>query len=111
VEGPVKHKLTLKDIPITDDMKRIYEMNRDPIEDYAIEYTGEKTSMENYDAYRSWLTRNGLKFDIPKRTFEMKFNKYMEKYGIVSKRKTVEGVKSTIYCKADGPLDTLALES
>ena len=60
--------------------------------------------MENYDAYRSWLTRNGLKFDIPKKAFEMKFSKYMEKYGIVSKRKTVEGVRGvSVYCKADEP--------
>jgi hypothetical protein len=111
MERQVKHKLTLKDIPITDDMKRIYEINRDPIEDYAIEYTGEKTAMENYDSYRLWLTRNGLKFDIPKKAFEMKFNKYMEKYGIECKRKTVEGIKSTYYSKADGLPDTLALES
>ena len=60
--------------------------------------------MENDVAYPSWLTRNGLKFDIPKKAFEMKFSKYMEKYGIECKRKTAEGIRGGhVYNKADGP--------
>jgi hypothetical protein len=106
----VKQKITIKDIPETAVMQELYELNRDPIEDYAIEYTGEKTSMENYDAYRAWLTRNGLKYDVSKKNFEMKFSKFMNKYGIISKRKTIDGLKSTFYSKADVPTDTLALK-
>ena len=106
----VKQKITIKDIPESAVMEELYELNRDPIEDYAIEYRGDKTAMENYDAYRSWLTRNGLKYDVSKKGFEMKFNKYADKYGIISKRSMVDGLRAVRYSKADLPTDILALE-
>ena len=106
----VKQKITIKDIPESATMQELYELNRDPIEDYAIEYTGEKTAMENYDAYRSWLTRNGLKYDMSKKNFEMKFNKYADKYAIKKKRSMVDGLQAVRYSKADLPTHTLALE-
>jgi len=43
---PVKKKITIKDIPITDDMRKQFEFNRDPIEDYASDFTFKLTAME-----------------------------------------------------------------
>lgn len=95
----VKQKLTIKDIPITDAMLKMYELNRDPVEDYCIEYIGEKLSMENYDCYKLFLTKNGLKYEISKKSFEMKFVTYIDKYNIIKERKLIDGIKQTVYSK------------
>jgi len=94
----VHKKLTVKDIPITEDMKSMYALNRDPVEEYCIEYAGERTSMENYLAYKQYMVDNGLKYEISKKSFEMKFTKYMEKYAIVKRRKDMvaDGVREQI---------------
>jgi len=86
-----KTQFTVKDIPITQAMKDAFELNRDPIEDYAIEFLGELSSDDNYFNYKQFLQRNGYKFEITKKSFEMKFGKYIEKYNIIKKRKdTIE---------------------
>jgi len=101
---PVKREITIKDIPASEVMEQLYELNRDPVEDFAMEFTGdERSAMDNYTMYRQYLQQNGLHFEISKKCFESKFVKYMDKYGITSKRKTVDGVKSTFYCKVDEP--------
>ena len=77
---PVKRKFTVIDIPITDAMRKVYALNRDPIEDYCIEFVGEKVDI--YEDYRQWLVSSGLKYEISKKAFEMKFIKYAIKYNI-----------------------------
>jgi hypothetical protein len=96
---PVKKQITIKDIPITDDMRKQYEFNRDPVEDYARDFTFKLTAMENYDAYKSYLLANGLKFEKPKKAFEMAFAKYMEKNEIYKKDLMVEGNRGRYYIK------------
>jgi len=96
---PVKKQITIKDIPITDDMRKQFEFNRDPIEDYARDFTFKLTAMENYDAYKSYLLANGLKFEKPKKAFEMAFAKYMEKNEIYKKDLMVEGNRGRYYIK------------
>ena len=104
MKRPVKRELTIKDIPVSEVMNELYTLNRDPVEDFAIEFTGEeRTAMDNYTMYRQYLQQNGLQFEISRKNFEMKFNKYMDKYNIKSHRKTVDGVKSTFYYKVDEP--------
>jgi len=101
---PVKREITIKDIPASEIMEQLYELNRDPAEDFAMEFTGdERSALDNYTMYRQYLKQNGLQFEISKKCFEMKFNKYMTKYGIKSERKMVGGVKSTVYSKVDEP--------
>lgn len=77
---PVKRKFTIVDIPITEAMKKVYTLNRDPIEDYCIEFIGEKVDI--YEDYRRWLVSSGLKYEISKKAFEMKFIKFAEKHNI-----------------------------
>jgi len=96
---PVKKKITIKDIPITDDMRKQFEFNRDPIEDYANDFTFKMTAMENYNAYKSYLHANGLKFEKTKKAFEMAFAKYMEKNEIYKKDLMVEGSRGRYYIK------------
>jgi uncharacterized protein YihD (DUF1040 family) len=96
---PVKKQITVKDIPITDDMRKQFEFNRDPIEDYARDFTFKLTAMENYDTYKSYLLANGLKFEKPKKAFEMAFAKYMEKNEIYKKDLMVEGNRGRYYIK------------
>jgi hypothetical protein len=97
---PVKRKLTIKDIPDSEVMKELYELNRDPAEDFAAEFIGEHSSIDTYTMYRQFLQKNGLQFEISRKYFEMKFTKCMAKYGIDNKRKTVDGVKYTVYFKS-----------
>ena len=96
---PVKKKITIKDIPITDDMRKQFEFNRDPIEDYASDFTFKLTAMENYNAYKAYLLVNGLKFEKPKKAFEMTFVKYMEKNEIYKKDLMVDGGRGRYYIK------------
>jgi len=96
---PVKKQITVKDIPITDDMRKQFEFNRDPIEDYAREFTFKLTSMENYNAYKTYLLANGLKFEKPKKAFDMAFAKYMDKNEIHKKKMMVDGVRELFYIK------------
>ena len=96
---PVKKKITIKDIPITDDMRKQFEYNRDPIEDYVRDFTFKLTAMENYNAYKSYLHANGLKFEKPKKAFEMMFAKYMEKNEIYKKKLMVDGSREWYYMK------------
>jgi hypothetical protein len=100
MEAPVQRKITEKDIPITDDMQAMYEVNRDPIDEYAESFVGEQTPQDNYDNYKEFMRISGLKYEISKKSFEMKFNKRMEKYGIEKKRIEIErNVKITKYVK------------
>ena len=99
METPVQRKITIKDIPITDDMRDMFEANRDPIDEYAETFLGKQTSFENYENYKEYMRLNGLKYEISKKSFEMKFSKYMTKYGVISKREIHNDKKETFYAK------------
>ena len=99
MDTPVQRKITFKDIPITDDMRDMYEANRDPIDEYAETFNGKQSSYENYENYKTYMHSNGLKFEISKKSFEMKFTKYMTKYGIEKIRSQIDGVRDTHYDK------------
>jgi hypothetical protein len=100
---PVKRTLTIKDIPESAVMQEMYALNRDPVEDYAMEFVGERNAMENYNTYKQYLQANGLKYEISKKSFEMKFSKYMEKYQIQKKPILLDMVRTTLYFKANAP--------
>tara|TARA_R110002096_G_scaffold117912_1_gene255422 strand:+ start:480 stop:2483 length:2004 start_codon:yes stop_codon:yes gene_type:complete len=96
---PVNRCLTVKDIPITDDMRKQFELNRDPIEDFSIEFFGERSAGENYNSYKAYIKSQGLQFEITKKLFEMRFTKYMIKYDIQKKRVMYDGAKQTVFYK------------
>jgi esterase/lipase superfamily enzyme len=80
---PTKRNITIKDIPITETMNKAYEYNRDSIEEYASIFSGEKHSQENYTDFKIWCGTQGIKYEnITKKSFDFKFNKYIEKYEI-----------------------------
>jgi phage/plasmid-associated DNA primase len=79
---PVKQSITIKDIPESEVMEEMYELNKDPVEDYLAEYEGERTSQENYNAFRSFLMNNGYEYKLSKKSFETKFGQMKTKYGV-----------------------------
>jgi hypothetical protein len=99
MQRPVKKNLTIKDIPITEDMKKQFILNRDPIEDYAEEFTEPKNNQDNYNAYKTFIKNQGLQYEQTKKLFEMRFAKISEKYGIDKRRTLVDGVRQTVYYK------------
>jgi hypothetical protein len=99
----VKHCITLKDIPITEDMKRQFVLNREPIEDYCEQFQGQKSADDNYNDYKAFLVNSGLKYEVPKKLFEMRFNKIMGTYNIEKNRPSVDGVRNTVYFKPEPP--------
>ena len=66
MEAPVQRKITEKDIPVTDDMRAMYEVNRDPIDEYAESFVGKQSSQDNYDSYKEFMRISGLKYEISK---------------------------------------------
>ena len=101
---PVRKKLTIKDIPITQAMREQFILNRDTIVDYMVEYTGDRTATDNYNDYKTFMKGQGLEFTPSRKLFEMRFSKLMGAYDITRKRDTIDGVKHTIYCKKLPPL-------
>jgi hypothetical protein len=95
----VKKRITEKDIPETEAMLEQYELNRDPIEDYAIEFTEKRNASENYTAFKMFMKEQGLEYVMSKKLFELRFNKVMNNYGIEKKRLQIDGVKATYYYK------------
>lgn len=107
---PVKQSITIKDIPESAVMKEMYELNKDPVEDYLAEFEGERTSQENYNAYRSFLMNNGLKFEVSKKAFETKFGQLKAKYGVERTQHMEKGVrfyKFTVAPQLEAGLPTL----
>jgi hypothetical protein len=107
----VKKRITEKDIPETQAMIQQYELNRDPIEDYAIEFDEKRNASENYNAFKMFMKEQGLEYVMSKKLFEMRFNKIMNNYGIEKKRLIIDGARGTYYYKpsleeqADQPTD------
>jgi hypothetical protein len=80
---PTRRTITIKDIPVTETMHKAYEYNRDNIEEYALQFIGEKHAQENYIDFKIWCGQQGIKCEnITRKSFEMKFIKYIEKYNI-----------------------------
>lgn len=86
---PVKRQLTIVDIPMTEKMNEIMDNNRDYVDEYAENFIGIKSASENYMEYCQFLDGEGIHRDKQptKKSFEMKFLQFYEKYGIV-RRKT-----------------------
>jgi len=100
----VKQKITIKDIPITMAMREQFILNRDTIEDYIVEFTGDKSAQDNYNEYKTFMKNQGLEYVPSRKLFEMRFSKLMNHYDIKKKRQTIEGQKTTIYYKDSPPL-------
>ena len=102
MDRKVKKQFTIKDIPITETMKESFVLNRDVIEDYCeqVHWVGECSADDNYVEFKTYLQSNGYnKFEITKKSFEMKFNKYIEKYGITKRREDTKDFRGTKYSK------------
>lgn len=84
-------------------MSLIYE--KKPIEDYLAEFEGERTSQENYNAYKSFLMNNGLKFELSKKAFETKVGKFRKKYGVEKNQVMKKGTRSYVYKKVAPQLE------
>ena len=100
MERRVKSTITLKDIPITKIMKECMELNRNPIEDYAIQFIGEKSAENNYQDFKHYMMKKGYKHEMTQKSFEMKFNKFIEKHHIekIPVDKMIDGERvRTIY--------------
>jgi len=78
-------KLTSADIPITETLKEAYELNRDPMEDFMLQFTSGITFEGLYLEYKEYMRRNGYDKTCPSKAFAMKFSKYKEKYKITAK--------------------------
>ena len=100
----VKQKITIKDIPITIAMREQFILNRDTIEDYIVEFTGDKNAQDNYNEYKTFMKNQGLEYVPSRKLFEMRFNKLMDQYDIKKKRQTIEGNRYTIYYRDSPPL-------
>ena len=100
----VKQKITIKDIPITMAMREQFILNRDTIEDYIVEFTGDKNAQDNYNEYKTFMKNQGLEYVPSRKLFEMRFNKLMDQYDIKKKRQTIEGNRYTIYYRDSPPL-------
>lgn len=100
MERRVKSTITLKDIPITKIMKECMELNRNPVEDYAIQFIGERSAENNYQDFKHYMMKQGYKHEMTRKSFEAKFNKYIEKHNIekIPVDKVVDGERvRTIY--------------
>jgi energy-coupling factor transporter ATP-binding protein EcfA2 len=102
MERNVKKQFTIKDIPITETMKESFVLNRDVIEDYAeqVHWVGECDADENYIDFKTYLQSNGYnKYEITKKSFEMKFNKHIDKYGIIKRKVDTKEYRGIKYSK------------
>jgi hypothetical protein len=103
---PVPKKFTVADLPITDLMKDAYELNRDPMEDFMVDFTNGITGEELYVEYKDFMRRHGYENNITSKAFLMKFAKYKEKYRVEVKRidKIEDGIRTTGRCYFRGLL-------
>lgn len=101
MDRDVPKKFTQASIPVTDLMREAHVLNRDPIEDYIINFRNECTSDDLYIEYKDFIRDTGLKDPLSKKCFEMRFSRLMEKHGVEKKRidKIVDGkrVQSVVY--------------
>jgi hypothetical protein len=95
MELPTKRRFSQSDIPITDMMREAIEVNRDPIENYIIEFRSGCDSDELYSEYKDFIRQSGLKEPLSKTSFMMRFSRLMDKHKITSKPtdKVTDGVR------------------
>lgn len=106
MERKVKRQITDKDIPITDAMMEQFALNRSPVEDYAMEFNYTKecamTADKNYEAFKLFLKKQGLQFELAKKLFEKRFATFATKNNIKQCRVYVEGDgRPRVYYKED----------
>jgi esterase/lipase superfamily enzyme len=82
-------------------MKECMELNRNPIEDYAIQFIGEKNAQKNYDDFKYYMTKQGYKYEMTRKSFELKFNKFIDKHNIekINCDKIIDGERIRIIYK------------
>lgn len=101
----VKKQLTKQDYPETDLMKEAKTLNRDPIEDFMIDFSSkdEFTSKDLYNNYKQYIQASGLEFTVSLRQFQMKFSRLMDKHNFIKNQidttKDGEKIKYTSYKK------------
>jgi hypothetical protein len=78
----VKKQLTKQDYPETKLMEEAKVLNRDPIEDFIIDFSSndEVTSKDLYSSYKQYIQSSGLEFTVSLRQFQMKFARLMNKH-------------------------------
>ena len=96
---PVKKKLTIKDIPITQAMREQFVLNRDTIEDYMVEFTSDRTASDNYNDYKTFMKGQGLEYIPSRKLFEMRFSKLMGTHSITKNRLLIDDVRQMVYSK------------
>lgn len=103
---PVPKKFTVADLPVTDLMKDAYELNRDPMEDFMVDFTNGITGEELYVDYKEFMKRHGYENNITSKAFLMKFAKYKEKYRVEVKQidKIQDGIRVRGRCYFRGLL-------
>lgn len=103
---PVPKKFTVADLPITDLMKDAYELNRDPMEDFMLDFTNGITGEELYVEYKEFMRRHGYENNITSKAFLMKFAKYKEKYRVEVRKvdKVEDGIRTQGRCYFRGLL-------
>jgi hypothetical protein len=102
----VPRKFTVADLPITDLMKDAYDLNRDPMEDFMVDFTSGITSGELYVEYKDFMRRHGYEGNITSKSFLMKFSKYKEKYRVEVRvvDKIEDGIRTQGRCYFRGML-------
>lgn len=98
---PTKKQLTKNDIPMTKLKEEAIALSRDTVEDFAEEFQGTYTSMGLYNAFKSFMSGNGVDCKMTKKSFEMKINRYFNKYGITKKEIDRTSYKGMVYYKGN----------
>ena len=85
----VPTRFKTSDIPITEALQDAYDLSRDPVEDYAKQFsdTDEIHAEYNYELYRQFLDQCGLQYSLSRKQFDARFSRVIGKYGII-KHKT-----------------------
>jgi tRNA A37 threonylcarbamoyladenosine biosynthesis protein TsaE len=103
---PVPKKFTNSDLPITELMKDAYELNKDPMEDFMMDFTSGITSDELYVEYKEFMRRHGYEGICSSKAFFMKFAKYKDQYRVEVKQvdKLEDGIRVRGRCYFRGLL-------
>lgn len=82
---PTPVRFTAKDIPQTQNLKDVNELNRDPIEDFMTAFSSHINAEQLYQEYKHYLKDHGYDFVPTAKSFQMKFARLKDKYKIIIK--------------------------
>ncbi len=103
MDYPTKKQITKNDIPMTKLKEEAILLSRDSAEDFAEQMEGSFTSMSLYISFKSFMTANGIDCRMSKKSFELRFNRYLDKYGITKRMIDRVSHRGFVYYK--GKLD------